>query len=114
AARRRLGPVAALDPDGLVPAAAQVRWSPVAGCQRSEVAERRAAALVAAVGEDNDTRYGAFFRNSARDVLKCYLHAAALDGRDIRSVLEWSRRLDDPTAAEILRTHNRAAPGWAG
>jgi type IV secretory pathway TraG/TraD family ATPase VirD4 len=113
-ARARVGPVAALDPDGLVPAAAQVRWSPVAGCERSEIAERRAAALVAAVGDDGDTRYGAFFRNSARDVLKCYLHAAALDGRDIRSVLEWSRRLDDPSAAEILRAHHSAAPGWAG
>jgi hypothetical protein len=113
-ARAQTGPVAALDPDQLVPAAAQVRWSPVAGCERSEVAERRAAALVAAVGDDNDTRFGAFFRDSARDVLKCYLHAAALDGRDIRSVLEWSRRLDDPTAAEILRTHTTAAPGWAG
>jgi type IV secretory pathway TraG/TraD family ATPase VirD4 len=113
-ARARIGPVAALDPDGLVPAAAPIRWSPVAGCESSQVAERRAAALVAAVGDDNDTRHGAFFRSSARDVLKCYLHAAALDGKDIRSVLEWSRRLDDPTAAEILRGHESAAPGWAG
>jgi type IV secretion system protein VirD4 len=113
-ARARVGPIAALDPDRLVPAAAPIRWSPVAGCQDSEVAERRAAALLAAVDGDNDTRYGAFFRDSARDVLKCYLHAAALDGRDIRSVLEWSRRLDDPTAAQILRSREAAAPGWAG
>jgi type IV secretory pathway TraG/TraD family ATPase VirD4 len=29
-------------------------------------------------------------------------------------VLEWSRRLDDPTAARILRTDPAAAPDWAG
>jgi type IV secretion system protein VirD4 len=51
---------------------------------------------------------------SARDVLKWYLHAPALDGRDIRSVLEWSRRLDDPIAAQILRSAEAAAAGWAG
>jgi type IV secretion system protein VirD4 len=86
----------------------------VAGCDDSEVAERRASALLAATSEDHDTRYGAFFRDSARDLLKCYLHAAALDGRDMRAVLAWSRRLDDPTPAEILTAHPDAAPGWAG
>jgi hypothetical protein len=53
------------------------------------------------------------FRSSARDVLKCYLHAGALDERNIRSVLEWSRRLDNPTQADILRRHEEAARGWA-
>ena len=43
--RQRLGPVFALDPDLLAPAAHPARWSPVAGCERSEVAERRAARL---------------------------------------------------------------------
>ena len=113
-ARQARGPVAVLDPDNLAPAADQVRWSPVAGCERSEVAERRAGALLAAAGEEDDTRNGAFFRRSARDLLKCYLHAAALAGLDIRAVLDWSRRLDDPTPADILRSHATAAPAWAG
>ncbi|HTT90193.1 MAG TPA: TraM recognition domain-containing protein [Acidimicrobiales bacterium] len=111
-ARQRRGPVFALDPDMLAPAALAARWSPVAGCQKSEVAERRASALVAATGEDENVQNGAFFRDSARDLLKAYLHAAALEGFDIRAVLEWSRRPDDPTPAEVLFSSPWAAPGW--
>ncbi len=112
-ARQRYGPVLALDPDALVPAALPVRWSPVAGCQRSEVAERRASALVAAGADDGDVQNGAFFRDSARDLLKAYLHAAAIAGLDVRAVLEWSRRPEDTTPREVLTSSPFAAPGWA-
>jgi type IV secretory pathway TraG/TraD family ATPase VirD4 len=112
-ARQRRGPVFALDPDLLAPAAEPARWSPVAGCQKTEVAERRASAMVAATAEDENAQNGAFFRDSARDLLKAYLHAAALEGLDIRAVLEWSRRPDDPTPAELLLSSPWAAPGWA-
>ncbi len=112
-ARHRRGPVLALDPDMLVPGADPVRWSPVAGCEKSEVAERRASAFVAASGDDGDVQNGAFFRDSARDLLKAYLHAAALEGLDVRAVLEWSRRPDDPTPAHVLSVSPFAAPGWA-
>jgi len=111
-ARCRLGPVLALDPDGLAPAAQPVRWSPVRGCERSEVAERRAAALVAAAGDEGDAQNAAFFRDSARDLLKAYLHAAALEGLDIRAVLDWSRRPESPEAADVLAASPLAAPGW--
>jgi type IV secretory pathway TraG/TraD family ATPase VirD4 len=112
-ARQRRGPVLVLDPDMLAPGAHRVRWSPVAGCEVSEVAERRAAAFVAASGDDGEVHNGAFFRDSARDLLKAYLHAAALEGLDVRSVLEWSRRPDDPAPGEVLRASPFAAPGWA-
>ena len=102
----------AFDPDRMVPAAAPARWSPVAGCERSETAERRATALLAATGDDADGLNGGFFRDSARDLLKAYLHAAALEGLDIRSVLEWSRRPEDPAPADILLSSPRAAMGW--
>ena len=102
----------ALDPDLLAPAAEPARWSPVTGCEQSEVAERRAAALVAATGDDSDAQNGAFFRDSARDLLKAYLHAAALEGLDIRSVLDWSRRPEDPAPAEVLLSSPSAAAGW--
>jgi type IV secretion system protein VirD4 len=111
-ARRRRGPVFALDPDLLAPAAEPARWSPVTGCEQSEVAERRAAALVAATGDDSDAQNGAFFRDSARDLLKAYLHAAALEGLDIRAVLDWSRRPEDPAPAEVLLSSPSAAEGW--
>ena len=110
--RQRFGPVLALDPDALAPAAEPVRWSPVAGCQRSEVAERRASALLAAGGDDGDVQNGAFFRDSARDLLKGYLHAAALSGLSIRAVLQWSRRPDDTTPRDVLASSPFAAPGW--
>jgi hypothetical protein len=113
-ARAEHGPVAVFDPDRLVPTAAGVQWSPVAGCEDSVLAERRAAALLAAAGDSGDSRYGTFFADAARDVLKAYLHAAALSGGDIRTVLGWSRRLDDPEPGEILRTDPDAVPGWAG
>ncbi len=111
--RQRLGPVFALDPDLLAPAAYPARWSPVAGCERSEVAERRANAFVTATGEEENVQNGAFFRDSARDLLKAYLHAAALEGLDIRAVLEWSRRPEDLTPVDILLASPWAAPGWA-
>ncbi len=111
-ARARRGPVFALDPNLLAPAAEPARWSPVTGCEQSEVAERRAAALVAATGDDSDTQNGTFFRDSARDLLKAYLHAAALEGLDIRAVLDWSRRPEDPAPAEVLLSSPSAAAGW--
>ncbi|MGH9105378.1 MAG: type IV secretory system conjugative DNA transfer family protein [Acidimicrobiales bacterium] len=111
-ARARRGPVCAIDPDLLAPAAARARWSPVAGCERSEVAERRAAAFVAAAGSDGDAQHGSFFRDSARDLLKAYLHAAALEGLDIRAVLDWSRRPEETAPAEVLGSSPFAAAGW--
>ncbi len=111
-ARGRLGPVFALDPDSLVPGAKRACWSPVAGCECSETAERRAAALLAATGDDADVQNGAFFRDSARDLLKAYLHAAAVAGLDVRAVLDWSRRPEDTTPADILLSSPGAAPGW--
>jgi type IV secretory pathway TraG/TraD family ATPase VirD4 len=111
-ARSRRGPVVALDPDGVIPGAQRARWSPVSGCERSEVAERRAGALVAATSDDGDAQNGAFFRDSARDLLKAYLHAAALEDLDLRAVLGWSRRPEDPTPAEVLLSSPWAAPGW--
>lgn len=110
--RQALGPVVALDPDEMVPGAEPARWSPVSGCESSQVAERRATALVAAAGDDNGALNGGFFRDSARDLLKAYLHAAALDGLDMRAVLSWSRSPDDPAPAEVLASTPWAAPGW--
>lgn len=111
--RARRGPVRVLDPDGLAPAATPVRWSPVTGCEDSRVAERRAQALVAASGDDSGP-HADFFRGSAADVLKGYLHAAALTGRTMRDVLGWAARPTDPTPTRILAEHPTTAVDWAG
>ena len=111
--RVRRGPVRVLDPDRLAPSGTRVRWSPVAGCEDSRVAERRAQALVAASGDDTGST-AQFFRQSAADVLKGYLHAAALDGRTMRDVLAWSARPTDPTPMRILAENPGTAVDWAG
>jgi type IV secretion system protein VirD4 len=111
-ARERLGPVFALDPDGLAPAAKPLRWSPVVGCENSAVAERRAGALVAAAGEAGDLRSASFFRRSAITVLAAYLHAAALDGATIADVVTWAGSPSDPAPLRILSEHLDGRVDW--
>ena len=111
-ARERLGPVFALDPDGLAPAAKPLRWSPVVGCEDSAVAERRAGALVAAAGEAGDLRSASFFRRSAITVLAAYLHAAALDGATIADVVTWAGSPSDPAPLRILSEHLDGRVDW--
>ena len=109
----RPDPVFALDPENLAPAAARVRWSPVAGCKDTRVAERRASALIAANGEASDARSGVFFRQSAVAVLGAYLHAAALSGATMADVVRWAARPSDPAARRILNREGDRSVDWA-
>ena len=112
AERRRIGPVLALDPEGLCPGAERLIWSPVDGCADARVAERRASALVSAAGDGADVRGGGFFRRSAVAVLSAYLHAAALEGLPMRDVLSWAGRPSDPAPARILVMSGRGEIDW--
>jgi len=112
-AREQFGPVFALDPDDLCPAAIPLRWSPVSGCTDSRVAERRASALVAASGDSTDVRGGGFFRRSAVTVLAGYLHAAALSGSSMRDVLTWATRPHDPAPLRILSARAEGSIDWS-
>ncbi|MFG3423260.1 type IV secretory system conjugative DNA transfer family protein [Micromonospora sp. NPDC048063] len=114
-ARSAKGTVHVLDPGNVVGWPNPLRWSPVAGCDQPQVAISTAEAFAAASPDDAHTSNAKFFRKQARDVLRCLLHAAALDGRDMGSVVQWALRMDSPTlpAREILRSHPRAAPSWA-
>src|SRR5487761_1923855 len=109
----RSDPVFALDPEDLAPAAARVRWSPVAGCENTRVAERRASALIAANGEASDARAGVFFRQSAVAVLGAYLHAAALSGSTMVDVVRWASRPSDAAPRRILAREGDATIDWA-
>ena len=103
-ARADVGPVAVLDPEGMAPAGAPVRWSVVRGCEDTRTAERRAAALIAGApgGTTLDTGNSAFFKASALSVLKTFLHAAALGGKTIVDVQRWCR--GDYSGAEAILT----------
>jgi type IV secretory pathway TraG/TraD family ATPase VirD4 len=108
------GPVVVFDPQHLagdkVP---RLRWAPHHGCTEPLTAIGRARALAAGAQLSPATvTDAAFWQGMTEAVLRCYLHAAALDGRSMRDVLTWTARPADPTPVRILRTHPDAAPGW--
>lgn len=113
-AREKKGPVAVFDPQQLAPGIPSgLRWSPVRGCDDPLTAMIRATGLASAIGfggVDN----GGFWEGKARMAIQALLHAAALDGRDARTVSAWAQ---SPTTAgdavRILQAHPRAADGWA-
>ncbi|MDJ1370292.1 type IV secretory system conjugative DNA transfer family protein [Gulosibacter molinativorax] len=113
-ARKEKGPVAVFDPQRLAPGIPSgLRWSPVRGCQDPLTAMIRATGLASAIGfggVDN----GGFWEGKARMAIQALLHAAALDGRDARTVAQWAQ---SPTTAgdavRILQSHSGAADGWA-
>jgi hypothetical protein len=49
-----------------------------------------AEAFVFAAPSDPSVRDSRYWRDGAVTVLRCYLHAAALEGLDMRSVLRWA------------------------
>jgi type IV secretion system protein VirD4 len=112
ARRSRLGPVWALDPDGLVPGASRVRWSPVAGCQSTRTADRRAGALLAAGADTSDVTSGEFFRASARAVLATLLHAAALGEATMADVVGWAADPGNPEPLQILSRNGESRVDW--
>jgi type IV secretory pathway TraG/TraD family ATPase VirD4 len=107
-ARRLQGPVAVFDLTGSVSWPALLRWSPIQGCDKPIVADRRARTLVeaAAVQVESGGGTGAgndkFFRERAVVVLSAYLLAAALDNKGVLSLIEWATNRQNLEPARIL------------
>jgi type IV secretion system protein VirD4 len=76
-----------------------VGWSPLSNCESAETCERRVRALVASSGAGLGTRHADHWRDNAVRVLRGYFHAAALEGRGVRTVLRWlsSNALHEPS-----------------
>ncbi len=113
-ARERKGPVAVFDPQQLAPGLSSgMRWSPVRGCQDPLTAMIRAKGLATATGFGGVQDAG-FWEGKTTAAIQALLHAAALDGRDARTLYQWAL---NPTlagdAVRILSTHPGAADGWA-
>jgi len=99
------------DPDRLLHWPRTCRWDIVAGCDDVREALTRARAMVAARPLQAG-RNSSFFEGASETVLRCLLHAAALEQLSMRDVLAWARDFTDERPYEILRTHPDAAPGW--
>ncbi|MBQ0988262.1 hypothetical protein KBZ10_27880 [Streptomyces sp. F63] len=111
-ARAKLGPTHVFDPGQQLDTPARLRWSPVSGCETRETAAARATALLAPVRPQHalDSATAA----AAETLLRCWLHAAAVDDRPIRQVHRWASGSSAHEPVRILRTHRSAAAGSAG
>ncbi|MET9930354.1 MULTISPECIES: type VI secretion protein [unclassified Streptomyces] len=111
-ARGKLGPVLVYDPGHLCDTPGRLHWSPAEDCGDPETAQARAAALLAPVRPHS--RLDAATADTAETLLRCWLHAAAVDGRPFRQVHRWAQGADAHEPVRILRSHPRAVSGLAG
>ncbi|MEU9318834.1 type VI secretion protein [Streptomyces sp. NPDC048295] len=111
-ARAKLGPVLVYDPGHLCDTPARLHWSPTAGCEQPDTAAARSTALLAPVRPQ--ARMDAATADTAETLLRCWLHAAAIDGRPFRQVHRWALGGSAHEPVRLLRTHPKAASGLAG
>ncbi|MEU6880932.1 type VI secretion protein [Streptomyces sp. NPDC046712] len=111
-ARGKLGPVLVYDPGHLCDTPARLHWSPSAHCEDPATAQERAVALLAPVRPPS--RLDAAVADTAETLLRCWLHAAALDDRPFKQVHRWAQGAGAHEPVRILRTHPKAAAGHAG
>ncbi|MFE5846919.1 type VI secretion protein [Streptomyces niveus] len=111
-ARAKLGPVLVYDPGHLCDTPARLHWSPTNGCEDAGTAAARAVALLAPVRPL--ARLDAAMADTAETLLRCWLHAAAVDARPFKQVHRWAQGGGAHEAVRILRTHPKAASGLAG
>ncbi|MFE3096063.1 type IV secretory system conjugative DNA transfer family protein [Streptomyces sp. NPDC059248] len=111
-ARAKLGPVLVYDPGHLCDTPARLHWNPAAHCEDASTAQARAAALLAPVRPH--ARIDAAMADTAETLLRCWLHAAAVDGRPFKQVHRWAQGINAQDSVRILRTHTKATAGLAG
>ncbi|QIP85765.1 type VI secretion protein [Streptomyces sp. Tu 2975] len=111
-ARAKLGPVLVYDPGHLCDTPARLHWSPTAHCEDDRTAAARASAVLAPVRPR--ALIDATMADTAETLLRCWLHAAAVDGRPFRQVHRWAQGTGVHEPVRILRTHPKATAGLAG
>jgi hypothetical protein len=107
--RARRGPTLLFDPEHLVDAPERLRWAPHSGCTDPVTAAARARALLAPLRTHDVTA-----NDAAATMLRCWLHAAAVDGLPFRQLHRWAGGAGSADAVRILRTARDAASGWSG
>lgn len=111
-ARAKLGPVLVYDPGHLCDTPARLHWSPTAHCENADTAAARATALLAPIRPR--ALLDAAMADTAETLVRCWLHAAAVDGRPFKQLHRWAQGGNAHDAVRILRTHPKATAGLAG
>ncbi len=118
-ARATVGPCLLYDPSGTVDTprgVRRVRWSPVQSCRTWDDALLVSRSLVGATRPGAGARDGAspgadHWTERAEALLAPALHAAALDGAGLETVLSWVDRRNAATALGILDRNGATRPG---
>ncbi|MEY9962755.1 hypothetical protein ABIA33_000781 [Streptacidiphilus sp. MAP12-16] len=94
----------------------RVRWAPHDRCEDPATATARARALLAPTARSGTSQAEKGIQGTAQTLLRCWLHAAALDQRPFRHVHRWASGTARHEAVAILRTADphTAADGWGG
>lgn len=110
--RSEVGPVFVFNPYNLGTIKSTFVVDLVAGCEEPAMALRRTALLLYGARRPGDTRgLDDFFHSTAADVMRAYLHAAALAGLNMRAVYAWTNDPTNKDAVKILREYG-ADQSW--
>lgn len=114
--RSRKGPVTLFDPQGLTGKPTTLKWSPITGCERGIVASQRATSLISATGLNDDSS-NSEWKPAAVTIMQSLLHACALDGTRVETLMRWGTSpADAKDAVKVLRGYEEmgmAEIGWA-
>jgi type IV secretion system protein VirD4 len=112
AAQPGAGRISVFNPEGLGDVPSTFRWDPTSGCENVVIAQERASYHVSGAS-DKGAKDAKFWEDQAVSVLRCYLMAAALDGRNMSDVSAWVANSDDNTPERILEGFPHIVPsGW--
>jgi len=107
--RSRFGAVQVFNPQRIGGVPSTFRWNPVDGCEEPATAIRRADGFANAVSMTG-TEDASFWSSKASSYLRCLFHAAAIAGRDMRTVAGWALGNAEPAEDILARA---GASQWA-
>lgn len=114
--RAKRGPVTLFDPQGLTGKPTTLKWSPITGCDSPQTANQRATSLISSAGLSEDSS-NAEWRSPAVTIMQALLHACALVGESVDTLMLWGTSpAKARDAVKVLREQERAgraARGWA-
>jgi type IV secretion system protein VirD4 len=111
-ARIARGRVWLFDPLAAAPVLPPVLWDPVRGCEDPTTAIRRAESMTASV-DMSGVSDGDVWRSRGRAIVRNLLHAAAVSGGDITTVLRWAYDQSTVEPGTLLQQNPASPVAWA-